>query len=131
MEEWLSPRGSQTDLSFFSKEDKQKSKQIEDLAPEREIIINQAPEGEISTMVVITWSYAIKGERVKLYGTLGDKLYKEYRGSIVPWSVTDPDAKLNSFIWSKEDNYWIVLGYHYNENFKNCIGPIHNGKLFP
>ena len=44
-EEWLSPRGSQYVHSFFSEEEKQKSIQTEDSAPEGAIISNQAPEG--------------------------------------------------------------------------------------
>ena len=34
---------------------------------------------------------------------------------MVPWSGTYPDAEMNSFTWSKEDNDWIVSGDHYNE----------------
>ena len=68
-------------------------------------------------MVVIKWSDAIKGPRVKVDGPLCGGLYKEDHGSIIPWSVTDPDAKINSFAWSKNENDWIILGYHYNEEF--------------
>ena len=53
LEEWLSPRGSQTDRGFFSENDKQESKNIEDFAQEGATIRNQAPEGAISTAVVI------------------------------------------------------------------------------
>ena len=91
----MSPRGSQPERGFFSEEDKQESKQMEDLDPEGEIISNQAPEVEIYTMVVIKWSYAIKGPIVKVDGLLCGGLYKEDHGCIVPWSGTDPDAKLN------------------------------------
>ena len=118
MEEWLSPRGNQPDCGLFSEEDKQESKQIEYSAPEGEIISNQAREGEISTMVVIKWSDVIKGPRDKVDGPLCGGLYKEDHGSIVPWSGTDPYAKMNSFTCSKEDNDWIVLGYQYNKEFK-------------
>ena len=48
---------------------------------------------------------------------------------LVPWSVTDPDTKINFFTWSKDDNDWIVSGDHYNEEFKNWRGPIHNGQF--
>ena len=40
LEDWLSPRGSQTDHGFFSEEEKQESTQIEGLAPEESTIIN-------------------------------------------------------------------------------------------
>ena len=53
---------------------------------------NQAPEGAIFTMVVIKWSDAIKGPRVKVDGPQCGGLYKEDNGTIIPWSGTDPDA---------------------------------------
>ena len=62
---------------------RQYSKHIEDSAPKREMISNQAPEGEISTMVVIKLSDAIKGPRVKVDDLLCDGLYKEDHGYIV------------------------------------------------
>ena len=43
-EEWLYPRRSQPDCGFFSEEEQQ-SIQIESLAPEGAIIINQDLEG--------------------------------------------------------------------------------------
>ena len=75
---------------------------------------NQAPEGAIFTMVVIKWSDAIKGPRDKLDGPQCGGLYKEDHGSIIPWSGTYPDAKMNSFTWSTEENDWIFLGDQYN-----------------
>ena len=36
---------------------------------------------------------------------------------------------MNSFTWSTYDNYWIVLGDHYNEEFNNWKGPIDNVQL--
>ena len=53
-------------------------------------------------MVVIKWSDAIKGPRVKVDGSLCGGLHKEDRGSIIPWSGTEPDAKMNSFTWSTD-----------------------------
>ena len=91
----MSQRGSQTDCGFFSEEEKQESKIIEDSAPEGAIISNQAPERAISTMAVIKWSDEIKGPRVKVDDPLCGGLYKEDHGSTVPWSVTYPYAKLN------------------------------------
>ena len=85
LEEWLSPKGSQPDPGFLSEEEKQDYIRIEDSAPEGTIISNQAQEGKISTMVVIKWSDAIKGPRVKVNGTMCGGLYKEDHGSIVPW----------------------------------------------
>ena len=67
-EECLSPRGSQYAHSFFSEKERQESIRIEDSAPEGARIINQDPKGSISTMMVIKWSYKIKGPRVKLDG---------------------------------------------------------------
>ena len=63
------------------------------MAPEGARIINQAPEGAISTMVVIKWPDVIKGSRVEVDGPLCGVLYKEDRGSIIPWSGTYPDDK--------------------------------------
>ena len=45
LEEWLSPRGSQSVQGFFSEEEKQKPIQTENSAPEGARISNQAPEG--------------------------------------------------------------------------------------
>ena len=53
-------------------------------------------------MVVIKFSDVIKELRVKVDGPLCGRLYKEDRGSIIPWSGTDPDAKMNYFTWSTE-----------------------------
>ena len=80
-------------------------------------------------MVVIKWSDAIKGTIDKVDGPLCCGLYKEYHGSIIPWSGTEPDAKMNSFTWSKEENDWIFLGDQYNEDLKNLRGPIKNGQF--
>ena len=54
-------------------------------------------------------------------------LYKEEDDSLVPWSGTDLYSKINFFTWSKDNNDRIVPGDQYNEEFKNCRGPIHNG----
>ena len=61
LEEWLSPRGNQTYQGLLPEEEKQESIRIEGLDPEGEIISNQAPEGEISTTVVVKWSDKVKG----------------------------------------------------------------------
>ena len=45
LEEWLSPRGSQSVHGFFSEEDKQQSIQTKD----------SSPEGETSKMVIVKW----------------------------------------------------------------------------
>ena len=88
-----------------------------------------APEGEISTLVVIKWSYAIKWPRVKVDGPQCGGLYKEDYGYIIPWSGTEPYAKMNFFTWFTEENDWILLGDKYNEYFNNWQGPINNGKF--
>ena len=80
-------------------------------------------------MVVIKWSDAIKGPRVKVDGPQCGGLYKEDNGYIVPWSGTDPDAKMNYFTWSTEENDWIFLGDKYNKDLNNWKGPIKNGQL--
>ena len=46
LEEWLSPKWSQSVHGFFSEEEKQESTRMEDLAPEGSIISNIDPEGE-------------------------------------------------------------------------------------
>ena len=93
----MSPRGGQPDNGLFSEEEKKEYTQIEGLYPERETIRNKAPEGKISTMVVVKWSDAIKFPRVKLDGLLCGALYKDGNGSIVPWSGTYPYDKLHRF----------------------------------
>ena len=80
-------------------------------------------------MVVIKLSDAIKRPRVKVDGPQCGGLYKEDHGSIIPWSGTYPDAKMNSFTWSTEDNDWIFLGGQYNEDFNNWKGYINNGQF--
>ena len=44
LEEWLSPRGSQSVHDLFSEEEKQESIKMEDLDPEGAIMSNQAPD---------------------------------------------------------------------------------------
>ena len=53
LDEWLSPRGSQSVHGFIYEEEKQESIRIEDLSPQGAKITNQSPEGGTSTMVVI------------------------------------------------------------------------------
>ena len=113
LEEWLSPRGSQPVHGFFSEEDKQQSIKTED----------SAPEGETAKMVIAKWSEKVEGSGDYIDSPLCGGLYKEEK-DIVPWSGTDPDAQMNCFTWSKEDNDWIVSGNQYNEEFKNWKGPI-------
>ena len=93
----MSPREIQHGCGFFSEEEKQESKQIEYSAPEGAITSNQNPERAISTMVVIKCSDEIKWPIVKVDGPLCGGLYKEDHGSIITWSGTDPDARMNSF----------------------------------
>ena len=61
LEEWLSPRESQSVHGSFYGEEKQESLWTEDLAPEGSRMSNQAPEGETSTMVVVKWSEKVEG----------------------------------------------------------------------
>ena len=108
LEEWLSPIGSQSIHSFFSEEERQESTWMEDSAPEGGRISNQAPEGKTSTMVVVKWSDKVEGSWDNIDSPLCGGLYKEEENSLVPWSGTDTDAKMNFFNWSKEKNDWIV-----------------------
>ena len=128
LEEWLSPRGSQSVHGFFSEEEKQESIQTEDSVPEGARISNQAPEGETSTIVVVKWSDKVEGSGDDIDSPLCGGLYKE-ETDIVSWPGTDPDAQMNCFTWSKEENDWIFSGDQYNKEFKNWKGPIHNGKF--
>ena len=57
----MSPRGIKPDLGFFYEKEKQESIQIQGSAPDGEIIINQDPEGDISTMMVVILSYKVEG----------------------------------------------------------------------
>ena len=50
----------------------------------------------------------------------------EEEDSLVSWSGTYPDAKMNCFTWSKQNNDWIVPEDQYDEEFKNWRGPLHN-----
>ena len=95
LEEWLSPRGSQSVHGFFSEEDKQEYIQTEDSALEGAIISNQAPERETYTMVVVKWSDKVEGYGDDIDLPLCGGLYKKEEDSLVPWSGTDPDAKIN------------------------------------
>ena len=127
LEDWLSPRGSQYFYSFFSMEDKQESIRIQDPNPQGSIISNQDTDGGTSTIVVVKILYKAKGYRDNIYSPLCGGLYKEEDNSLVTWSGTDPDAKMNCFNWSKDDNDWIVPEDQYNKEFNSLRGPIHNG----
>ena len=65
-------------------------------------------------MVVVKWSDKVDGSGYDTYSPLCGGLYKK-ETDIVPWSGTYPDAKMNCFTWSKEDNDWIISGYQYNK----------------
>ena len=75
--------------------EKQESIWIEDSAPEEVITSNQAPEGGTSTTVVIKWSEKVEGSGDKTNSPLYGGLYKKEDDSLVPWSGTDPDSKMN------------------------------------
>ena len=124
----MSPRVSQSVHCFFYEEEKQESIQTENSAPEGAITSNTAPEGETYTIVVVKCSDKVEGSGDNIDSPLCGGLYKEEK-DIIPWSGTDPDAKMNCFTWSKENNDWIVSGDQYNEGFNNWKGPIHNGQF--
>ena len=125
----MSPRGSQSVHGLFYEKEKQESIHIEDLAPEGAITSNQAPEGETSTMVVVKCSDKVEGYGDNIDSPLCSGLYKEEDNSLIPWSGSDPDSKMNCFTWSKEENDWIVPEDQYNEDLKNWKGTIHNGQF--
>ena len=76
LEEWLSPRGSQSVHGFFSEEEKQESIWMEDSSPEGARMSNQAPEGETSTMVVVKWSDKVEGYGDDIDSPLCGGIYK-------------------------------------------------------
>ena len=65
------------------------------MSPEGATISNQAPEGVIFTMVVVTWSEKVEGSGGKIDYLLCGLLYKEEDGYIFPWSGIDLDSKTN------------------------------------
>ena len=79
-------------------------------------------------MIVIKWSDKLEGYGDNIDSPLCGGLYNEEENSLVPWSGTDPDAKINCFTWSKEENDWIAPRDQYNEGFKNWKVPIHNSQ---
>ena len=68
------------------------------------MISNQAPEEETSKILVINWSDKVEGSGENIDSPLCGGLYKEEEDSLVPWSGTDPDAKMNCFTWSKKND---------------------------
>ena len=100
LEEWLSPRGGQSVHSFFSEEDKQESTCMKYSDLEEAMISNESPKEESSKIVVIRWSDKVEGSVDNIYSPLCGGLYKEEEDSLVPWSGTDPYAKMNFFTWS-------------------------------
>ena len=129
LEQCLSSRGSQSVQGFISEEQEQDSIKIEYQASEGAIISNQDPEGETSTMVVVKWSDKVEGYVDNIDSLLLSGLYKEQDNSLVTLSGTDPDANMNCFTWSKENNDWIVPEDQYNEEFNNWREPIQNGQF--
>ena len=77
-------------------------------------------------MLVIKWSEKVEGSGDNIDPPLCGGLYKKEDDSLVTWSGIDPDAKMNCFTWSKQNNDWIVIEDQYDEEFKNWRGPIHN-----
>ena len=80
-------------------------------------------------MVVVKWSDNLEGYGENIYSSLCGGLYKEEEDYLVPWSGTDPDAKMNCCTWSKENNDWIVTEDEYDEEFKKWRVPIKNCQL--
>ena len=80
-------------------------------------------------MLVVKWSDKVEGSGDNIYDPLCVRTYSEEDDSLDPCSEIDPDAKMDCFTWSKEDNDWIVQGDQYNEEFKNWRGHIYNGQF--
>ena len=76
LEEWLSPRGSQSVHGFFSEEDNQESIRMEDSAPKGAMISKEAPEEGAYKMVVIKWSDKLEGSGENIDSPLCGGLYK-------------------------------------------------------
>ena len=53
-------------------------------------------------MAVIKWSEKVEGSGDNINSPLCVGLYEEEDDYLVPWSRTNPDAKMNLFTWSKE-----------------------------
>ena len=66
-------------------------------------------------MLVIKISENVEGYGDNIDSPLCGGLYKEEDGSLVPWSGTDPYAKMNCFTWYKENNDWIFPEDKYDE----------------
>ena len=64
-------------------------------------------------MVVVKWLEKVEVSGENIYPPLCSVLYKEENNSLVPWSGTDPDDKINCFTWSKENNDWNITGDQY------------------
>ena len=88
-------RGSQHVHGFFSEDEKQEYVGIGYSSPEAAIISNIDPEGVKSTMVVVKWSEKAEGYGDNIDPPLCGGLYKEDDDSLVTWSGTDPNAKIN------------------------------------
>ena len=80
-------------------------------------------------MIVIKRADKVEGSGDNIDSPMCGGLYKEEEDSLVPWSVTDPDAKMNCFTWSKENNDWIVPEDQYDDECKKWRGPVHNGQF--
>ena len=52
-------------------------------------------------MVVVKWSEKVEGSGDNIDSPLCGGLYREEYDSLVTWSGTYPDAKMNCFTWSK------------------------------
>ena len=70
-------------------------------------------------MLVAKWSDKFEGSGDNIDSPLCGGLYKEEENSLVSWSGTDRDSKMNYFTWSKENNVWIVPEDQYDEKIKN------------
>ena len=69
-------------------------------------------------MVVVKWSDKAEGTGDNTDSPLCGGLYKKEENSLVPWSGTDPDTKMNCFTGPKENNDWIIPEDQHDEKFK-------------
>ena len=67
---------------------------MEDSSPEGEIMSNQAPEGETSTMVVVKWSDELEKSGDNIDSPLCGGLYKELRNPPLPCIIHRTGANI-------------------------------------
>ena len=74
-------------------------------------------------MVVVKWSEKVEGSGGNIDSPLCGGLYKEEDDSLVPWSGTDPDAKMNSeYPVNKTVEKFYCKSHHKGKDNKYGVG---------